>query len=76
MRFLELKIRSTKGLNLMIHSHIMCGAIIGGSNDLSLHEVELSGNYRCQQIEIYSYPDSPLFISTGFLSLVSSMRLN
>ena len=29
------------------------------SNDLSLHEVELSGNYRCQQIEINSYPDSP-----------------
>ena len=24
-------------------------------------------NYRCQQIEINSYPDSPLFISTGFL---------
>ena len=46
------------------------------SNDLSLHEVELSGNYRCQQIEINSYPDSPLFISTGFLPRVSSMRMN
>ena len=33
-------------------------------------------NYRCQQIEINSYPDSPLFISTGFLPRVSSMRLN
>ena len=47
-----------------------------GSNDLSIHEVELSGNYRFQQIEINSYPDSPLFISTGFLPRVSSMRLN
>ena len=47
-----------------------------GSNDLSLHEVELSGNYRCQQIEINSYPDSPLSISTGFLPRLSSMRLN
>ena len=46
------------------------------NNDLSLHEVELSGNYRCQQIEINFYPDSPLFISTGFLPRVSSMRLN
>ena len=36
----------------------------------------LSGNYRCQKIEINSYPDSPLFISTGFLHRVSSMRLN
>ena len=34
-----------------------------GSNDISLHDVELSGNNRCQQIEINSYPDSPLFIS-------------
>ena len=34
--------------------------------------MELSGNYRCQQIEINSYPDSPLFISTGFLPRVSS----
>ena len=33
-------------------------------------------NYRCQQIEINTYPDSPLFISTGFLPRVSSMRLN
>ena len=33
-----------------------------GSNDLSQQEVELSGNNRCQQIEINSYPDSPLFI--------------
>ena len=48
----------------------------GGSNDLSLHEVELSGNNRCQQIEINTYPDSPLFISTGFLPRVSSKRLN
>ena len=47
-----------------------------GSNDLSLHEVELSGNNRCQQIEINSYPDSPLFISKGFLPRVSSKRLN
>ena len=47
-----------------------------GSNDLSLHEVELSGNYRYQQIEINSYPDSPLFILTGFLPRVSSMRMN
>ena len=45
-------------------------------NDLSLHEVELSGNNRCQQIEINTYPDSPLFISTGFLPRVSSKRLN
>ena len=30
-------------------------------------------NYRCQQIEINSYPDSPLFISTGFLPRVSSI---
>ena len=51
---------------------------IFGSNDLSLHEVELSGNclQLCQQIEINSYPDSPLFISTGFLPRVSLMRLN
>ena len=47
-----------------------------GSNDLSLHEVELSGNYKCQQSEINSYPDSLLFISTGFLPRVSLMRLN
>ena len=47
-----------------------------GSNDLSLHEVELSGNNRCQQIEINTYPDSPLFISTGFLPRVSLKRLN
>ena len=47
-----------------------------GSNDLSLHVVELSGNNRCQQIEINTYPDSPLFISTGFLPRVSSKRLN
>ena len=47
-----------------------------GSNDLSLHEVKMSGSYRCQKIEINSYPDSPLFISTGFLPRVSSMRLN
>ena len=33
-------------------------------------------NYRCQQIEINTYPDSPLFISTGFLPRISSMRLN
>ena len=39
---------------------------IRSSNDLSLHEVELSGNNRCQKMEINSYPDSPLFISTGF----------
>ena len=44
--------------------------------DLSLHEVELSGNNRCQQIEINSYPESLLFISTGFLPRVSSKRLN
>ena len=49
---------------------------VNGSNDLSLYEGELSGNYKCQQIEINSYPDSPLFISTGFLPRVSSMRLN
>ena len=36
-----------------------------GSNDLSLHEVEQSGNYRCKQFEINSYPDSPLFISAS-----------
>ena len=47
-----------------------------GSSDLILHEVELSGNNRCQQIEINSYPDSPLFISTGSRPQVSSKRLN
>ena len=47
----------------------------GGSNYLSLHEVELSGNNRCQQIEINSFPDSLLFISTGFLPRVSSKLL-
>ena len=47
-----------------------------GSNEPSLHDVEQSGNYRCQEIEIISYPDSPLFISTGFLPRVSSKRLN
>ena len=51
-------------------------AVQGISNDLTLHEVELSGNYRCHQIEINSYPDSPLFISTGSLPRVSSMQLN
>ena len=50
--------------------------INNGSNDLSLHVVELSGNNRCQLIEINTYPDSPLFISTGFLPRVSSKRLN
>ena len=24
------------------------GGVVRGSNDISLHEVELSGNYRCQ----------------------------
>ena len=43
---------------------------------LSLHEVEMSGNNRCQQIEMNSYPDSPLFLSTGFLPRVSSKRMN
>ena len=52
-----------------------CGLCQTGSNDLSLHEVELSGNYRCQQIELNSYPDSPLFISMGFLPRASLMRL-
>ena len=33
-------------------------------------------NYRCQQTEINTYPDSLPFISTGFLPRVSSMRLN
>ena len=37
------------------------------------HECEQK---RCQQIGINSYPDSPLFISTGFLPRVSSKRLN
>ena len=46
-----------------------------GSSNLSLHEVELSGNNRFQQIETNFYPDSPLFISTGFLPRVSSKRL-
>ena len=50
--------------------------LVTSPNDLSLHEVELSGNNRCQQIEINTYPDSPLFISTGFLPRVSSKRLN
>ena len=45
-------------------------------SDLSLHEVEMSSNNICQKIEINSYPDSPLFISTGFLPRVSSKRLN
>ena len=45
-------------------------------DDLSLQEVEVSGNNRCQQIDINSYPDGPLFISTGFLPRVSSKRLN
>ena len=44
--------------------NVLC--IICGSNDLSLHEVELSCNNRCQQIEINTYPDSPLFISNAF----------
>ena len=35
---------------------------LAGSNDLSLHEVELSGNNRYQQFEMNSYPDSLLFI--------------
>ena len=48
----------------------------GGSNNICLHEVELSGNNRCQQIEINSYPDGPLFISTGFLPRVISKKLN
>ena len=56
--------------------HLQRKAKCKGSNDLSLHEVELSGNNRCQQIEINTYPDSPLFISTGFLPRVSSKRLN
>ena len=43
----------------------------GRAIDLSLHD-------SCQQIEINSYPDSPLFIfiSTDFLPRVSSKRLN
>ena len=44
------------------------------SKDISLHEVELSSNNGCQQIKIN--PDSPLFISTGFLPRVSSKRMN
>ena len=61
-------ILQSRSHNCFIGSH--------GSNDLSLHVVELSGNNRCQQIEINTYPDSPLFISTGFLPRVSSKRLN
>ena len=56
--------------------HLPKGQKCFGSNDLSLHEVELSGNYRCQQIEINSFPGNPLFNSTGFLPRVISMRRN
>ena len=48
-----------------------------GSKDLILHEVEVSGNNICQQIESNFYPDIPLLILTGFsvLSRVEAAEL-
>ena len=49
--------------------------LLVGSKELSIHEVELSGNNRCQQIEIKFYSDeSPLFISTCFLQFEAAER--
>ena len=51
---------------LVIRYSSMGGYPVNGSKNLSLHEVELSGNNIRQQIAINFYPDSPLLYFNGF----------